>query len=143
MVTTQVPSEKRSDKAAERRLPRVLVAGSRATFSPVFERLQESGRYNFDYVALRELSPAFSHWRPSVVLLQMPEEKEAAEHALSSLKALKDEVPVVVMSTAADMNLYLAAMTYGAFDYFTSYTPLDEISRMLDKAVYTGQKRAA
>ncbi|HKZ52227.1 MAG TPA: hypothetical protein VJ085_02995 [Candidatus Acidoferrales bacterium] len=143
MVTTQVTSENRSERSAERRLPRVLVVGSRMPFSPVFERLQESGRYNFNYIALREVSPAFSRWRPSVVLLQMPQEKEAAQDALSCLKALKDEVPVVVMSTAADMNLYLAAMTYGAFDYFTSYTPLDEISRMLDKAVHTGQKQAA
>jgi len=143
MVTAQAQSESRSGRGVERRLPRVLVVGSRATFSPVFERVQESGRYNFNCIALREVNPVFSRWKPSVVLLQMPPEKEAAQHALACLKALKDEVPVVVMSEAADMNLYLAAMTYGAFDYFTSYTPLDEISRMLDKAVHSGQKQAA
>lgn len=143
MVTAQARSENRPERGADRRPPQVLVVGSRATFSPVFERLQESGRYNFNYITLREVSLVFSRWKPSVVLLQMPPDKEAAQHALACLKALKDEVPVVVMSAAADMNLYLAAMTYGAFDYFTSYTPMDEITRMLDNAVRTGRRQAA
>jgi DNA-binding NtrC family response regulator len=141
MATALPPSNNRPEQMS-RRLPRVLVVGSRATFSRVFDRLQESRRYHFNYVAPREVNVLFPRWKPNVVLLQVPQEREANQQALACLEALRGEVPVVVMSAAPDMNLYLAAMTYDAFDYFTSYTPLDEISRMLEKAVHTRPKAA-
>lgn len=127
----------------KRELPKILVVGTRATLSPLFVRLEETGRYHFTYAADPETAPLFLPSQPSVVVLHVPTEKEAAENALAFLETLRDQVPVVVMSTAADMGLYLAAMTPGGFDYFTSYTPLEEVRRVLDNAIRWWQSQAA
>jgi len=76
-------------------------------------------------------------------VLQMPEAREKVDEAFSYLSLLRKQAAVVVMSGAPDMRLYLSAMTLGAFDYFTSYTPVEEAGRVLDNAVSRSRRMAA
>ncbi len=127
----------------DRRKPNVLVIGPPAIFGPIFHQLSEGGRYRFNFAIDQETAPIYLSCNPCVIILNIPEDQSLAQAALSYLETLRQHAPVVVMSVAADLNLYLAAMNYGAFDYFTSYTPLEEIDRMLDKAINWQQQQVA
>jgi DNA-binding NtrC family response regulator len=100
---------------------------------------------HYEFTCTRDLQAVrtLMRWDPLLVLLHVPEEKGKAEDAFDCLDTLKDQLPVVVMSTAADAGLYLVAMTRGAFDYFTSYTPLDEVMQILNGAVRWQRAQAA
>ncbi|MEE9234475.1 MAG: hypothetical protein V3U28_03430 [Candidatus Acidoferrales bacterium] len=121
-------------------LARILVVGERSALNHLADHLEGAGRYRLSYVlpgrgGLR-LEP-----RPDVVLLSVPEEPEAAERALAWLDFIKNQVPVVVLSSAAGMSFYLAAMNRGAFDYLTCLTPPEEVARVLSAAI--GWRRVA
>jgi len=127
----------------EKTLARILVVDLKRSLKPLLDRFNATGRYEFACAdSLRSLR-MFMRWNPDVILLQVPEERTAAEEAFECLDALKEELPVVVLSEAADMNLYLVALTRGAFDYVTSYTPVDEIMRSLNEAVRWQRTKAA
>jgi DNA-binding NtrC family response regulator len=128
---------------SENELPRILVIDAEGTASPVLDEIKATGRYQFTYAADPQTVPTFLRWKPDVVLLHIPAEKQAAEEALAWLRTIKDQVPVVVISTAVEMSSYLVAMTSGAFDYFTSYTPTPEIIRVLNTAIRWRQAQAA
>lgn len=125
-----------------RKLPGVLVVGLRTSSEPILKELEKSGRYNFTF-ALDPAAAGYLPQKPKVVLLHLPADPLASQEALSRLKTLKEEAPVVVMSNAPDMRLYLGAMTLGAFDYFTSYTPVEEATRVLDRAISWRRAQAA
>lgn len=125
-----------------RKPPAVLVVGLRTTPEPILKELDRSGRYHFAY-APDPAVPGFWPQKPDVVLLHLPTDPVAAQEALARLKVLKEMAPVVVMSSAPDRRLYLGAMTLGAFDYFTSYTPVEEATRVLDRAIGWQRARAA
>jgi DNA-binding NtrC family response regulator len=117
------------------RLPRVLLVGPHDAFRALLDRLESLGGYQIEAAptlpaAAQRLDPA-----PEVVLLHVSQERPQAEEALAWLEKLRGRTLALVVSPAADMSLYLAAMTHGAFDYFTSYTPPDEIRRGLDNAL--------
>ncbi len=123
-------------------LPRVVVVvGSRADLSHLCSHLESAGRYRIYYVPPR-VGLCFDP-KPDVVLLHVPNEKEGAEKALASVESIKQDVPVVVVSCVADMSLYMTAMTQGAFDYITYYTPPEEVARVLSTAVRWRLRRAA
>lgn len=128
---------------SDNELPRILVIDTVGTACPVLDQLKATGRYQFTFAADPQTIPSFMRWKPDVVLLHIPADKEAAEEALVWLRAIKDQVPVVVVSTAVEMGSYLVAMTNGAFDYFTSYTPMAEIIRVLNNAIRWQQAQAA
>lgn len=123
-------------------LPRIVVVGSRAELTDVCNNLESAGRYRMYYVPAGSAGLRFDP-KPDVVLLHLPGEQGAAEKFLASIESIKQEVPVVVISRAADMNLYLTAMSCGAFDYITSYTPPEEVARVLSTAVRWRLRRAA
>jgi DNA-binding NtrC family response regulator len=126
-----------------RKLPGVLVVGALAGTEPVLRQLETSGRYEFSYVpSVRKVEPSLLS-KPSVVLLRLPAEREKTDEALSFISFLRKQAAVVVMSSTPDMRLYLSAMTLGAFDYFTSYTPVEEAGRVLDNAVSRHRRQAA
>lgn len=114
-----------------------------ASAEPVLLQLEKTARYEFTYVpSLRKAETDFPV-KPSVVLLHVPADRERADEALSYLGLLRKYAPVVVMSSTPDMRFYLSAMTLGAFDYFTSYTPVEEAVRVLDNAVSRSRPVAA
>lgn len=123
--------------------PRILVVGPQAAFDDMLHALEQTGRFQLNYSVDTKTTPIFLRWKPQLILLHVPDEKRAAEQSLLWLKRFASEVPVVVISTAADLSLYLACMTCGAFDYFTSYTPLNEILRVLDRALHWERATAA
>lgn len=118
-----------------KKMPGVLVVGSLAMTEPVLRKLEQTGRYEFTHVPQVQKAESFLPAKPSAVVLHLPSNREKADEALSYLAVLRRQAPVVVMSSAPDMRLYLSAMTLGAFDYLTSYTPLEEAGRVLDNAV--------
>jgi len=118
-----------------KKLPGVLVVGSLAITEPVLRQLEQSGRYEFSYAPSVQRIESFLLTKPGVIVLHLPPEREKAEEAFSYLTLLRKHAAVVVMSSTPDMRLYLSAMTLGAFDYLTSYTPVEEAGRVLDNAV--------
>lgn len=118
---------------------RILVVGPRSACGRICNYLEASGRYELSYAA-HPGDRILLDWNPSVLLLHVPAKPEAAKQAL---KFLKGRVAVVVITAVADMNVYLAAMTHGAFDYLTSYSPPAEIDRVLRNAMRVMQEQAA
>lgn len=127
----------------EKKLPGILVVGSEKKEEPILNQLELSGRYRLIYAANLKAATDCLEQKPNVVLLRVPAEKGASQEALACLGKLKEAAPVVVISGAPDMRLYLGAMTLGAFDFFTSYTPLDEAKRVLDRAISWKRAQAA
>ena len=123
--------------------PKILVVGSRAPFNELFDALESSGAYQLLYAAYWGTAKVFLEPPPDAILLHMPDEKRAADQALAWLEKLTGEIPVIVMSPAANMDGYLACMTHGAFDYVTSYTPLPDVQRVLEAAVHLKKPLAA
>lgn len=134
MMATEIKAKK---------LPSVLVVGSLAGTEPVLRQLEKLGRFEFTYVPSVRKLESFLLAKPSAVVLHVPADREQANEGFSYLSLLRKQAPVVVMSNAPDMRLYLSAMTLGAFDYFTSYTPVEEAGRVLDNAVSRNRRRAA
>jgi len=127
----------------ERKLPGILVVGVQRPIEPFLQQLEGSGRYQLTFAPDFKSAAGLLPRKPSVVLMHLPTEHAAAEEAFAYLQAFRKQAPVVVMSLAPDMRLYLNAMTLGAFDYFTSYTPLEEATRVLEKAIGWQRARAA
>jgi DNA-binding NtrC family response regulator len=126
----------------KKKAPKILVVGSQSGFGELFEAL-ETGNYQMNYAAYWGTADALLKPPPDALLLHIPAEKRAAEQALQWVEKLKGEVPFVVLSTAADMEGYVACMSRGAFDYVTSYTPLEEMRRVIERAVRYKQPMAA
>jgi DNA-binding NtrC family response regulator len=126
-----------------KKLPGVLVVGSLAQTEPVLRQLERLGRFEFTFVSNVHKVESFLGAKPSVVLLHVPADREQADEGFSYLGLLRKQAPVVVMSSAPDMRHYLSAMTLGAFDYFTSYTPAEEAGRVLENAIAGYRRRAA
>jgi DNA-binding NtrC family response regulator len=127
----------------KKKVPKVLVVGPQAGFTELFDALEAAGTYQMAYAAYWGTANVFLQPPPDVLLLHIPPEKPAAEQALAWVENLKGEVPFVVLSTAADMEGYVACMARGAFDYVTSYTPLEEMRRVIDRAVHYKEPVAA
>lgn len=127
----------------KKRASRILVVGSPAGFTELFDLLESAGAYQLSYAAYWGTANVLLEPPPELLLLHLPEEKRAAEQALQWVEKLKGEVPFVVLSTAADMEGYVACMSRGAFDYMTSYTPLEEMRRVIDRAIRYKQPVAA
>jgi len=117
------------------KLPRILVVGSRTPFDDLFNALESTGAHQLLYAAYWGTARVFLEPPPDAILLHLPDEKRAADQALAWLEKLTGEVPVIVMSPAANMDGYLACMTHGAFDYITAYTPLPDVQRVLESAI--------
>lgn len=121
----------------------VLVVGCSASFSQAFEELRARG-YRFEAVADIEAARTYLLRQPAdAVLLCLPAARAEAQAAFAWLTDIKEELPVVVISGEADMQPYLAAMQCGAFDYFTSLTPLPEMERVLANAVRWRRQKVA
>jgi len=127
----------------KRKVPRILVVGSERAFSDLYGALEAAGSYQLVYAAYWGTANVFLEPPPDLVLLHLPTEKRAAEQALAWVDKLKAGVPFVVLSGAADMEGYVACMARGAFDYVTSYTPLEEIRRIINRAINFTQPVAA
>lgn len=127
----------------KKKVPKILVVGSERAFSDLYGALEAAGAYQLAYAAYWGTANVFLEPPPDAVLLHIPQEKRAAEQALAWVEKLKGEVPFVVLSTAADMEGYVACMSRGAFDYVTSYTPLEETRRVIDRAIHFKQPVAA
>lgn len=126
-----------------RRVFRLLVVGPAQNFSPLFLPLGSRG-YHFESVADIEAARTYLLRQPAdVALLCLPAGEEECRAALDWLRSVKEELPVVVISCQAGMQPYLAAMECGAFDYFTSFTPLAEMERVLANAARWRQQQAA
>ena len=120
----------------KKKAPRILVVGSQAGFSELFDALEAAGAYQMNYAAYWGTANVLLEPPPHVLLLHIPPERRAREQALEWVEKLKGEVPFVVLSTAADMEGYVACMSRGAFDYMTSYTPLEEMRRVIERAIH-------
>ncbi len=121
----------------------VLVVGPTAGFTPAFEELEGHG-YRFEAVADTQAARTYLLRQPAdAVLLCLPAARAEAQGAFAWLRAVKEELPVVVISGEADMQPYLAAMECGAFDYFTSLTPVAEMERVLASAVRWRRQKVA
>lgn len=127
----------------KKRVPKVLVIGWEKGFRDLYAALEVAKSYQLDYAAYWGTANVFLQPPPDLVLLHIPPEKGAAEQALAWVEKLKGEVPFVVLSAAADMEGYVACMSRGAFDYVTSYTPVEEIRRVIERAVSVKQPVAA
>ncbi|MGH9778710.1 MAG: hypothetical protein ACRD5I_09900 [Candidatus Acidiferrales bacterium] len=127
----------------KKRVPKILVVGSERAFSDLYGALEAAGTYQLEYAAYWGTADVFLEPPPDVALLHIPPEKGASEQALAWVEKLKGEVPFVVLSAAADMEGYVACMSRGAFDYVTSYTPLEEIRRIINRAINYKQPVAA
>lgn len=130
-------------RVTQKKQPGVLVVGSMARAEPVLLQLEKSGRYEFTFVPSVRKAETDLPTKPSVVVLHVPADRGRADEAFSYLSLLRKYAPVVVMSSTPDMRFYLSAMTLGAFDYFTSYTPVEEAGRVLDNAVSRARRLAA
>jgi hypothetical protein len=108
------------------------VLGPESNLRPVFDYLQSRGKYEFNYAA--EIAPGFDVASAKAILLHVPMDKRGSSAALKRLDRLKHEALVVVFSDHEDMQIYLDSMWRGSFDYFTGETPVEEISRILDRA---------
>ena len=122
---------------------KILVVGPASGFGPLLEELAERG-YRSEAVAdVRTASTYLLRHSADAALLGLPADSAEARMALEWLRAAKEELPVVVVSSEADMQPYLAAMESGAFDYFTRHTPLAEIERVLAAAIRWRQQKVA
>lgn len=113
---------------------KLLVVGPASNFSSLFERLEERG---FHFESVQDTGAARTYLlgqSADVALLCLLPEQPDYRTALAWLRGVKGELPVVVISSEADMRPYLAAMESGAFDYLTTLTPLAEIERVLANA---------
>ena len=115
--------------------PRILAVGPRAAFGSLLEALEAREHYQFDYVNDSVIARASMQPTPDAVLLYLPADREASEEARAWMRTIKGQVPVVVVSNAADLDVYLCCMSCGAFDYLTSYSPVEEVVHVLDTAV--------
>lgn len=122
---------------------RVLVIGCDPALQRVFECLEECERYQFQFAPFSGPTALLAHPRPAAILLIVSDNGLRREQALSWLRALKQKAPVVVLSLAADMEVFVASMTCGAFDYVTGFTPTEEILRTLENAVNSADLVAA
>lgn len=121
----------------------MLVVGSSAGFSPAFEELGVRG-YRFESVADSEAARTYLlRQAADAVLLSLPADRAGASAAFAWLRTIKEELPVVVISSEADMQPYLVAMECGAFDYFTSLTPVQEMERVLANAARWRRQKVA
>lgn len=127
----------------KKRVPKILVVGWEKAFRDLYATLEMAKTYQLEYAAYWGTANVFLEPRPDLVLLHIPQEKGAAEQALAWVEKLKGEVPFVVLSPAADMEGYVACMARGAYDYVTSYTPLEEIRRIINRAISYKQPVAA
>ncbi len=127
----------------KKKVPKILVVGSEKAFSDLYGTLEATGTYQLAYAAYWGTANALLEPPPDVLLLHIPPEKGAAEQALAWVEKLKLAVPFIVLSAAADMEGYVACMSRGAFDYVTSYTPLEEIRRIINRAINYKQPVAA
>jgi len=127
----------------KKRIPKILVVGWEKDFRDLYASLEAAKSCQLEYAAYWGTANVFLEPRPDVVLLHIPPEKGASEQALAWVEKLKGEVPFVVLSAAADMEGYVACMSRGAFDYVTSYTPVEEIRRIINRAINYKQPVAA
>ena len=114
---------------------RVLVVGADTAFQRIFERIESCGCYQFEYAHFLAPAPVLAETKPAAILLLVPEERRSKQQALAWLRAHKDAAPIVVLSVVADMDVYVACMSSGAFDYITGYMPIDEILRSEERRV--------
>lgn len=122
---------------------RVLVVGSPAALTDTLARLTERD-FRFDFVTnTRAASNYLADHTAELVLLDLPSDEIHSREALAWLRSVREELPVVVVSSEADMGPYLTAMESGAFDYLTSHTPAPEVERVLASAIRHYQRQAA
>ncbi len=119
----------------------ILVVGPTEPYSEFFDSLEADENYCLHFAAdlhsasLERAKSYFPEHQPSVILLTVPRGQAGSVQVLGWLEDLKSLAPVIVLSPVEDMQLYLGAMYRGAFDYFTAYTPVEEIKRGLAHAV--------
>ncbi len=122
---------------------KILVVGCDAAVQRVLERIEQCAPFQFQFAPCSGHPAILLQGRPAAILLIIPEDSPRKRQALDWLKALKEKAPVVVLSVAADMDVFVACMTCGAYDYVTGFTPMDEILRILENAVHAADPVAA
>ncbi|WP_025323226.1 sigma-54-dependent transcriptional regulator [Deferrisoma camini] len=69
------------------------------------------------------------------VLLDLRMPRVGGIEALEAIKAVRPDLPVIVLTAYASVDTAVAAMKKGAFDYLTKPVDAADLSRVLDKAL--------
>jgi DNA-binding NtrC family response regulator len=80
--------------------------------------------------------------RPDVILLDLSMPRMSGLVALSEIKRLDPDVPVIICTAHADLATAVQAMKLGAYDYLTKPFDVDLLALTVSRAVERGQLRS-
>jgi len=144
LKTSEDPTmETTTETIREKNAPYVLLIGPREAFGRYATHLEWNAQFHVERADCPKAAGILLEFRPDVILLYIPDEHGPAREAQAAVRELRQHAPVVVFSRAANMDAYMAVMTQGAFDYVTSYTPDEEIDRVLSRAIRSATACAA
>jgi DNA-binding NtrC family response regulator len=114
----------------------ILIVGPQGQFREIFNHLDEQGSYQLHFAWDYEAARSFlAECTPSAIILTIRVNERNFEGEMEWLEMMKKHSPVLVLSPVEDLQLYKTVMQRGAFDFFTAYTPPDEIDREINNAV--------
>ncbi|HSE02979.1 MAG TPA: sigma-54 dependent transcriptional regulator [Methylomirabilota bacterium] len=80
--------------------------------------------------------------RPAVILMDLSMPRMSGMDALSEIKRLDPEVPVIICTAHADLATAVRAMKLGAYDYLTKPFDVELLALTLQRAVERNQLRS-
>lgn len=114
----------------------LLIVGPQGPLEGLLRHLEEQERYELHYCPDFYTARTYlaEHTPSAIIVAPRPCEQSHAE-AVDWLKNARNVAPVLVFCPFEDLEFYMNVMNYGAFDFFTAATPLEEIDRQVNNAV--------
>jgi DNA-binding NtrC family response regulator len=114
----------------------LLIVGPQGPIEELLGHLEGQERYELHYCPDFYSAGAYlAEYTPSAIIVAArPCERTRAE-AVDWLETARNVAPVLVFCPFEDLEFYKTVMDHGAFDFFTSATPLEEIDRELNNAI--------
>ena len=114
----------------------ILIVGPQGPFREIFDHLETQDNYRIHYAT--DCQNAFDYLNehaPGAIILTIGMVEQNFTDEMEWLDIMKKDAPVLVLAPSEAPHLYKTVMQRGAFDFFTAYTPPDEIDRELSNAI--------
>ncbi|MGY6555521.1 MAG: nitrogen regulation protein NR(I) [Wenzhouxiangella sp.] len=99
------------------------------------EYLRSEGLSSRIFATGEELSLAFRHHEPDLVLADIRLEGKDGLELMQDLRRSRPDLPVIVMTAYSDLDYAVRAFQGGAFEFMSKPFDLDELGRLIRKAL--------
>ncbi|QOC22278.1 nitrogen regulation protein NR(I) [Wenzhouxiangella sp. AB-CW3] len=113
--------------------------GIRYVLSEFFEERKTPARC---FSRGKELLAALDHEQPGLVMADIRLDGEDGLELMHEARARHTDLPVIVMTAYSDLDSAVRAFRGGAFEFLAKPFDLEEVGRLVDKALQTGPDEA-